>query len=238
MTRIVPADEWRLLEWQPLTPLTLPVDELWVHHGAKGTGKLGTLRSYERFHLQTRGWRAPGYGWAITDDGTIYELRGASVGAHTRGRNDISVAVLLVGDWSTKTPPPAVAKSLAWLTQHLYETGVLSAPAINGGHGDAPGQSTACPGRGGRRTIGAARKILQTMSNAETEEPDLLPDERKLLIDTAEAVARLERRIGQRNEDRSTVMDDLRRVRITGREIAAEMGMETELEASGDPVPS
>lgn len=175
--KIVPAADWRRERWGRLTPLRLPVGELWVHHGAAGRPTLATLRSYERFHVRSRGWQALGYCYAITGDGTIYEGRGLHVGAHTSGRNDRSVGVLLIGDWTRETPPGPMIRSLAELTQHLHDTGVLASPTITGGHGDAPGASTSCPGAGGRVAIGRARRMLTTPAPPPPtyEEVDVIP---------------------------------------------------------------
>lgn len=174
--KIVPAAAWRRETWRPTPRLPLPVGELWVHHGAAGRPDLATLRSYERYHVRTRGWAALGYCWAIDGAGTVYEGRGPHVGAHTSGRNDVSVGVLLIGDWTTRTPPGPMIRSLAELTQHLHTTGVLARAAITGGHGDAPGASTTCPGAGGRVAIGRARRMLTTPSPPPTyEEVDVIP---------------------------------------------------------------
>lgn len=162
MVDIVAADQWRQQPWRALTPLALPVDELWVHHGASGQPTLATLRAYERYHVRTRRWRAIGYSYAITGNGTVYEGRGAHTGAHTSGRNSDSVGVLLVGDWSAAEPPAAMHRSLARLALHLADTGVLEAPVISGGHRDAPDATTTCPGAGGMTAITRARALLHT----------------------------------------------------------------------------
>lgn len=132
-----------------------------MHHGAAGTPDLATLRSYEHYHVVTLGWRALGYSWAIVGDGTIYEGRGwFAEGGHTSGRNRISHAVLLVGDWTRGRVPDPMVESLAWLTREGARVGALVRPQISGGHRDAPGQSTTCPGAGGMDAIERARRLL------------------------------------------------------------------------------
>lgn len=164
--KIVPAASWRRERWGRLTPLKLPVGELWVHHGAAGRPTLATLRSYERFHVRSRGWQALGYCYAITGDGTIYEGRGLHQGAHTSGRNDRSIGVLLVGDWTSGRVPEKAVVALAGLTRSLFLSGALAKLEISGGHRDAPGQSTTCPGSGGMDAIRRARASLTVQEDA------------------------------------------------------------------------
>lgn len=160
MVDIVPAAVWSREKWRTLTPMSLPARELWVHHGAIGNPDLATLRSYDRYHVRNRGWSALGYSYAITGDGTVYQGRGRNIGAHTSGRNTVSLGVCLVGAWSRLAPPRPMVEALAGVVRHLYDTGALARPAIDGGHGQAPGQSTTCPGRGGLEAIVEARRLL------------------------------------------------------------------------------
>lgn len=182
---VVPASKWKLLSWRPL-PSIAPTSEWWVHHGATGTANLATLRAYERYHVQTLGWSALGYNWAITADGTIYEGRGwLRQGAHTKGRNTISHAVLLVGDWSSGTVPQPMVDSLVWLTREGHRIGALKSPTISGGHRDAPGQSTSCPGAAGLEAVGRARKLLSVpVAPKEDVMADLSPEAQRFWEET------------------------------------------------------
>lgn len=188
--QVVPAGRWRRQVWRP-APRIGPTSEWWVHHGAAGTPDLATLRSYERYHVATLGWRAPGYNWAITGDGTVYELRGwFAEGAHTSGRNRVSHAVLLVGDWTRGRVPDPMVESLAWLTREGARVGALVRPQISGGHREAPGQSTTCPGAAGMDAIDRARRLLTPPAPAPSVSASLLeeiaamtPAERKQLIE-------------------------------------------------------
>ena len=60
MVAIVPARSWSRETWRPLTPMRLPVAELWVHHGATGDSSLATLRAYDRYHVRHHRWAALG----------------------------------------------------------------------------------------------------------------------------------------------------------------------------------
>lgn len=153
----IPASDWRTQQWR--TPSWIgETDECWIHHGASGSPTLATLRAYERYHVLTLGWYALGYSWAVTRDGTIYEGRGwHRAGAHTSGRNSVSHAILLVGDWSSGTVPPAMIDAAARVIRHGRDTGALTGDCTIGGHREAPDQSTSCPGAAGMRAVGQIR---------------------------------------------------------------------------------
>src|SRR5690606_11673050 len=83
----------------------------------------------------------------LVGGGLIFEGRGPGVaGGHTAGRNTISHALCLIGNYEVMEPTDADLDAIAWLTAHGLERGWWSAP-ITGPHKDAPGASTACCGR-------------------------------------------------------------------------------------------
>ena len=167
----VPAGEWRALSWR--TPSWIgQTSECWIHHGARGQPTLATLRSYERYHVRTLGWYALGYSWAVTAD-EIYEGRGwHRAGAHTRGRNGISHAVLLVGDWSHRDVPAEMVAMAAEVIRDGIDRGALTADVTIGGHREAPGQSTQCPGAGGMRAVPRVRKLVEEDPMAKLDQDD------------------------------------------------------------------
>lgn len=74
-------------------PVTLK-DKVVIHYAGADKDATGAyegvdaekrlLQSYERYHLDGRGWRGIAYGWAIGMSGTVYRLRGwNNYGAHT-----------------------------------------------------------------------------------------------------------------------------------------------------------
>lgn len=60
-------------------------------------------------------------------------------------------------------------------------------------------------------------------------EDDMTDADRKLLRDIAARLEKLERRVGTRNDDRATVLYDLGKLRVALREVAAEVGIATEV---------
>jgi len=168
----VAAADWRTRSWR--TPSWIgQTGECWIHHGASGSATLATLRAYERYHVDTLGWYALGYSWAVTADGTIYEGRGwHRAGAHTRGRNNISHAVLLVGDWSSGTVPDAMIRSAARVIRHGRDIGALTSDCTIGGHRQAPDQSTSCPGAAGMRAVPKIRRLADRLDDPEEQPMD------------------------------------------------------------------
>jgi hypothetical protein len=127
------------------TPIETPTPRLWVHHtGAEQHGAQG-VRDIQRYHQASKGWNDIAYSFLIDDDGTIYEGRGAGVaGAHTEGDNSSSHAACLMGNFDERPPTAEAVASLVWLARHGRDAGWW-VPTL-GGHRDAPGAQTACPG--------------------------------------------------------------------------------------------
>ena len=144
---IVPASQWRTLDWRLSPTIVTPSPELYLHHGASGTSSLATLIAYERHHVLGNGWAGGlGYNFAIAA-GRIYEGRGAGrQGAQVRGRNRLSHGIVICGDYTSRDPADRDLDALVWLVRHGHEQGWWPS-TITGGHRDAPGASTACPAR-------------------------------------------------------------------------------------------
>ena len=126
--------------------MTLPSPRVWIHH--TGTEQHGgaAVREIQRYHQVTKGWKDIAYNFLIDDDGTIYEGRGAGIaGGATAGDNSRSHAICLMGNFETRQPTQASFRTLVDLARHGQRVGWW-VPTC-GGHRDAPGASTACPGR-------------------------------------------------------------------------------------------
>jgi hypothetical protein len=147
---------------------------MWVHHGASGDSTLRTLQAYERYHVGVLGWRAPGWSFAVCYEGSeavVYEIRGwGHTGAHTAGDNHDSHGVVLVGDWTSGSVPGPMVHALAWLACHAGEEG-YGPREVTGGHRQAPGAETDCPGDAGMRAVRRARELVNSA------EPSVAPPE-------------------------------------------------------------
>lgn len=146
MTLIRPRSEWGAKPPKATTPFHLPAAELWLHHlAAEWHGPSG-MRSAQRFHQDTRGWRDIAYTFCVDDDGTVYEGTGPNVvGTHTGGRNSRAMAICAMGDFTLRRPTSAMLQAIVDLTVHGHHEGWWG-PGLTGGHRDAPGANTACPG--------------------------------------------------------------------------------------------
>lgn len=146
----------------------LPAKELWLHHSVtKSAGPnasfdadAATIRAIESIG-QSRFGGGISYTFLITASGRVFEGHGVDRrGAHTGGRNTIARAICLVGDFDTNTVPPRMALAIAELVRFGASRGWWPL-GINGGHRDAPGASTACPGRFAHRLIPELNGIIR-----------------------------------------------------------------------------
>ena len=112
----------------------------------------------DRFH------RGISYTWAVMPSGTVYEGHGVDrQGAHTAKRNSIARAIVLVGDYSRTKPTPAMLSAVSTLLVHAHTSGWIRLPRLNGGHRDAPGASTVCPGAAAEALIPAINTAAERM---------------------------------------------------------------------------
>ena len=133
-----------------------PLPECWTHHSVTAHLDENATVAQEKAQmriLEDIGQRRFGggisYGFVIFPSGRCYMGTGASRrGAHTGGRNTISLAVLFAGNYENRKPTAAAEETYAELLKELKALGVLRNARTNGGHRDAPGHSwNACPGR-------------------------------------------------------------------------------------------
>lgn len=151
--------------------IATPTPRLWLHHTAGNErGKAG-MRNIQRFHQETRGWSDIAYSLVVDpDDLTIYEARGIGIaGGHTKGDNTHSHAICVMGNFDNEHPSPGLLRLLADLIRHGRGQGWWG--DLTGGHRNAPGASTSCPGR----HLQAAIPEIRTLSNATLPEDDDMP---------------------------------------------------------------
>jgi uncharacterized protein (TIGR03437 family) len=165
---VVTRTEWGCPDGQITTHGSLSyttVTHLIVHHTfSPSTATNGDwaalVRSVWNFHVFSNGWADIGYNYVIDQTGVIYEGRAGGdnvVGAHFSGVNGGTMGVVIIGDFTSSTPPPAALNSLkkilAWKAsqrgidpagQSLHASSGLNLKNISG-HRDGPG-ATECPG--------------------------------------------------------------------------------------------
>ncbi|ASO20259.1 hypothetical protein FHR81_000056 [Actinoalloteichus hoggarensis] len=163
----------------------LPAQEVWLHHSVtSGTGP-AAVRALEDVG-QSRFGGGISYTFAIDSTGAIYQ--GHSVdrqGAHTGGRNDISRAICLIGNYETQEMTQGQVRAVAWLLRHGTARGWWRRDQLDGGHRDAPGASTACPGRHAHARIGEINRLAASDDDLED---DMTPDEHKALFEVRDTL--------------------------------------------------
>ncbi|MFK8847020.1 N-acetylmuramoyl-L-alanine amidase [Streptomyces sp. Ac-502] len=139
------------------------------------------LRGIYRFHVKSSGWRDMGYNFLIDKCGTVYEGRAGGVtkpvmGAHTRGFNEDSMGIAVLGTFENANPSAAsvsaVAKLTAWkLGLYGVDPRAVTTLVSGGGNrfkkgtraklhaisGHRDGFNTKCPGDRLYRKLGTAR---------------------------------------------------------------------------------
>lgn len=139
--------------------MRLPVGTVWVHHSVTTPtdDPFADFRVVDRIHQQQLGGVA--YSYLIHPDGTIGEGQGTNIGAHTLDWNDRAFGICFIGNYMDVEPSAAAIDAFRWLRDDLAATGLLLAGIYpTGGHRDAPGNSTACPGNLLEQAIPALRE--------------------------------------------------------------------------------
>ncbi|HMG43935.1 MAG TPA: N-acetylmuramoyl-L-alanine amidase [Acidimicrobiales bacterium] len=140
-------------EWAARAPTSaffpmpsLPTPRLWIHHTGTEQHGARALRDIQRYHQVTKRWKDIAYNFLVDDDGTIYEGRGAGIaGGATAGDNTRAHALCLLGNFENRPVTAAAWRATVDLARHGRDRGWWKPTC--GGHLDAPGASTDCPGR-------------------------------------------------------------------------------------------
>jgi hypothetical protein len=131
----------------PTAKMSLPATALWVHHTVTkpSADPARDMRTVEAIGLQRFGYFS--YSFCVHPSGAVLEGAGLRRGAHTAQQNSTSFGVAFIGNYEVLDPTAEQMESARWLIWWLQEEGHLR-PEIypTGGHRDAPGASTACPG--------------------------------------------------------------------------------------------
>jgi hypothetical protein len=123
----------------PLGPKMASSRGLWLHHSVT-TATSDPVRDARRIaNIGIQRFGRLSYSFIVHPDGTILEGQNGHVGAHTRGQNSTTQAICCVGNFETDAVTPEMAQAIRVLVRDF-------GPLL-GGHRDAPGAATACPGR-------------------------------------------------------------------------------------------
>lgn len=149
---ILPRSAWSARPAKRRHQIDTPTPELWLHHSAgaldAGDNDLWAddVAGIQRYHQDVRRWTDIAYSFLVDESGQVWEGRGPGIaGGHTKGRNTVSHGICVIGNYDQAQPSDELLESLAQLVAHGLLAGWW-ATGITGGHREAPGAATACPG--------------------------------------------------------------------------------------------
>lgn len=150
-----------------------PLNECWTHHAftahlsehATVAQEIVQMQILENIGQQRFG-KGISYSFVIFPSGRVYMGLGASrIGAHTGGRNSVSLGACFAGNYETNRPTAAAERGYANLLKYLKSLGILRNARTNGGHKDAPNNGwNACPGRYLHPRLGAINALASSSS--------------------------------------------------------------------------
>lgn len=194
-------------------PAPLPARDVWLHHTdmvAPGLGSsyeqdVTAMRDVERVGHQRFGGGIS-YSFVIMPSGRVFEGHGAARrGAHTKGQNSTSRAICLHGRYSTTEPTAAQLVAVVELLRHGRAAGWWPRAQLTGGHRDAPGAATACPGEAAWRhirDINQAADVSAARPPVSHLEDDMSADTERMVAEMhAELFKRLPNRRGPRGDE-------------------------------------
>lgn len=175
---IIPREQWGAQYARGFGPAPLPAQELWLHHSVTKSAGIGAtfeqdcagVRQLEQIG-QDRFGGGISYTFVACESGRVFEGHGVDrQGAHTGGRNSISRALCLLGDYQIRPPTSPQLAATAELVAHGHACGWWDACRLDGGHRDAPGASTSCPGDQAHALIPEINQAAQTGGDMTPEE--------------------------------------------------------------------
>jgi hypothetical protein len=123
----------------PLGPKMKSSKGVWLHHSVTRVTKNPVTDAKVIAQIGISRFGRLSYSFIVHPDGTILEGQNGHVGAHTKGQNSTSQAICAVGNYENDQPTREMLDAIRLL---ISKYGPLL-----GGHRDAPGAATACPGR-------------------------------------------------------------------------------------------
>lgn len=145
-------------DWQmpgPLGQRMKPSKGFWLHHSVTKPSMTPMVdaRTVARIGMERFGRLS--YSWLVHPDGTILQGQDGHIGAHTRGQNSTTEAICCIGNFDVDQPSEPMCRSVSLIVA------MRDLPLL-GGHRDAPGASTVCPGRNLHAAIAGIRDTART----------------------------------------------------------------------------
>lgn len=158
----------------PAGSIPMPSKELWLHHSAGeqfGDAGMRMLQSFT-LHRPDASYVDLEYTFCVDHvNCNVYESRGPGKNsAATGGHNSISHAICVMGNFQTDEPSDALVHALANLVAWGFEHGWWPL-GFTGGHRDASGNSTACPGEHLEAKLPAINALAVSIHNGSVTRP-------------------------------------------------------------------
>lgn len=161
--RVIQRPEWGARYADGFGPRPVGNLLVYVHHSVTiapdlvppYTDDYAAVRQLENIG-QARFGKGISYQFPITPAGLVFE--GVSVdrvGSAIANYNTPTANIVWIGNYDIARPPRPMLEATDWLLHHGVAKGWWRQAKVTGGHQDAPGASTACPGRYGESVLGA-----------------------------------------------------------------------------------
>ena len=174
---IISREDWGARAPKYTYPLPVyPVKVVYIHHGASPKpdatldAEASVVRSYQRYHMDTRGWSDIAYNLLVGDSGNGYEGRGYRNQGGATGNNldRSSLSICYIGNGSSRVSDAAL-DAIVFLIDLGISAGHISPNVTVKGHRD--GYSTSCPGD----ALYQAIPEIQSRITGNPEEDDVIP---------------------------------------------------------------
>lgn len=156
---VISRAQWGARHADGAGPAPEPASEAYLHHSVTAApardidAEIRAVRQLEGIG-QARFGAGISYNRPAMPSGRIFEgVSWARRGSHTRGRNSIARSWVLVGNHDQDPVTAEQIEAIAHDLVRAWRGGHLLYPQLSGGHRDAPGASTTCPGRHGMASI-------------------------------------------------------------------------------------
>ncbi len=168
---LVTRAEWGARYADGFGDRSMPFTEFWLHHSVTQAPDLvqpftdddASVRTLENIG-QARFGGGISYNQPVTPVGRVYV--GVSPhrrGAHTKGHNSAGFAFVLVGNYTRHPPTAAQEEQIARRMCELHRAGKSTRHTLNGGHRDASGNSTDCPGDAAHSRVSAINRRAEQL---------------------------------------------------------------------------
>lgn len=152
--KIYSRNEWKARHANGRGRAQTPAPRVWLHHTAGNAGKASATVAEDKQLVrdletvgQTRFGSGISYTFVVTRSGRIFEGHSHDrIGTHTAKENVTGRSICLPGNYDQIQPTVKQLEAVVRLLQHGQQQGWWDSAQLAGGHRDAPGAATACPG--------------------------------------------------------------------------------------------